>query len=77
MNKQDSYSVIGRWTEPDGKEDWDVIHKGPISYDEAVQIARDTGKRWRENASPEYKNLPHSEIPIKYEALQKMIKSED
>ena len=29
----DSYSVIGRWTEPDGTEEWDVIHNGPLTYD--------------------------------------------
>lgn len=34
----DSYSVIGKWTEPDGTEEWDVIHNGPLTYDEALKI---------------------------------------
>lgn len=29
MEKNNSYSVICKWTEPNGEEEWDIIHKGP------------------------------------------------
>jgi len=69
----DSYSVIGRWTEPDGIEEWDVIHNGPLTYDEALKIAVTAGRTWDENVPSNMKNLPHREIPIRFEKLQKMI----
>ena len=72
----DSYSVIGRWTEPDGTEEWDVIHKGPLTYDEALKISVDAGRTWVENVPSDRKNLPHREIPIRFEKLQKMIEEE-
>jgi len=69
----DNYSVIGRWTEPDGTEEWDIIHNGPITYDEALKIAVAAGRTWDENVPSDMKNLPHREIPIRFEKLQKMI----
>ena len=72
----DSYSVIGRWTEPNGNEEWDVIHQGPISYDEALKIAQQAGRTWDENVPSDRKNLSHREIPIKYNNLQKMLKDQ-
>ena len=69
----DSYSVIGIWTEPDGTEEWDVIHTGPLTYDEALKIAVAAGRTWDENVPSDMKNLPHREIPIRFEKLQKMI----
>ena len=72
----DSYSVIGRWTEPDGTEYWDVIHNGPLTYDEALKVAVAAGRTWDENVPSDRKNLPHSEIPIRFEKLQKMIEEE-
>ena len=72
----DSYSVIGRWTEPDGTEEWDVIHNGPLTYDEALKVAVAAGRTWDENVPSDRKNLPHREIPIKFEKLQKMIEEE-
>ncbi|HPC09572.1 MAG TPA: hypothetical protein PLN85_00660 [archaeon] len=72
----DSYSVIGRWTEPDGTEEWDVIHKGPLTYDEALKVAVADGRTWDENVPSDRKNLPHREIPIRFEKLQKMIEEE-
>ena len=70
------YSVIGRWTEPDGTEEWDIIHNGPLTYDEALKIAVKAGRTWDENVPSDRKNLPHREIPIKFEKLQKMIEEE-
>ena len=72
----DSYSVIGKWTEPDGTEEWDVIHNGPLTYDEALKIAVAAGRTWDENVPSDMKNLPHREIPIRFEKLQKMIEEE-
>ena len=72
----DSYSVIGRWTEPDGTEEWDVIHNGPLTYDEALKIAVAAGRTWDKNVPSDMKNLPHREIPIRFEKLQKMIEEE-
>jgi hypothetical protein len=72
----DSYSVIGRWTEPDGTEEWDVIHNGPLTYDEALKIAAKAGRTWDESVPSDRKNLPHREIPIRFEKLQKMIEEE-
>lgn len=77
MNTQDNYSVIGRWTEPDGKQDWDIIHPGPLPYDEALKISREANITWTKNATAEYKNLPHTEMVIKYETLQNMLKVEN
>lgn len=67
--KKESYAVIGEWTEPDGTEKWDVIHSGPISYEEALEMADYASKIWSENVSYNQKHLPHSEIPIRYELL--------
>ena len=72
----DSYSVIGRWTEPDGTEEWDVIHNGPLTYDDALEVAMSAGRTWNENVPSDRRNLPHREIPIKFEKLQKMIEEE-
>ena len=72
----DSYSVIGRWTETDGTEEWDVIHKGPLTYDEALKVAVAAGRTWDENVPSDRKNLPHREIPIRFEKLQRMIEEE-
>jgi hypothetical protein len=72
----DSYSVIGRWTEPDGTEEWDVIHDGPLTYDEALKIAAKAGRTWDETVPSDRKNLPHREMPIRFEKLQKMIEEE-
>ena len=71
-----SYSVIGIWTEPDGTEEWDVIHNGPLTYDEALKVAVAAGRTWDENVPSDRKNLPHREIPIRFEKLQKMIEEE-
>ncbi len=72
----DSYSVIGRWTELDGREEWDVIHNGPLTYDEALEIAAKAGRTWDDNVTSNSKNIPHREIPIRFEKLQKMIEEE-
>ena len=72
----DRYSVIGRWTEPDGTEEWDVIHNGPLTYDEALKVAVDAGRAWDKNIPSDRKNIPHREIPIRFEKLQKMIEEE-
>jgi hypothetical protein len=69
----DCYSVIGRWTESDGTEEWDVIHNGPLTYEEALEIATKASRTWDENVPSDRKNLPHKEIPIKYETLQEML----
>jgi hypothetical protein len=69
----DYYSVIGRWTESDGTKEWDVIHNGPLTYEEALEIDAKAGRTWDENVPSDRKNLPHKEIPIKYETLQEML----
>jgi hypothetical protein len=72
----DSYSVIGKWTELDGTEEWDVIHNGPLTYDDALKISVKAGRIWDENVPDDRKNLSHREIPIRFEKLQKMIEEE-
>ena len=69
----DCYSVIGMWTELNGTEEWDVINMGPLTYEEALKVATQAGKIWDENVPSDGKNLPHKEIPIKYETLQEML----
>jgi hypothetical protein len=73
--RNESYAVIGEWTESDGTEKWDVIHSGPISYEEALKIAHLATKTWNEHVSHDRKHLPHSESPIKYELLLKKLKN--
>ena len=37
------YVVIGKWIDPDendGKEQWDILSREPVTYDEAVIIKR-------------------------------------
>ncbi len=70
------YAVIGRWTELDGREEWDIIHNGPLTYDESLKIAVEAGKTWEKNACDEYKKISHREIPIRYEKLQSMLEEE-
>jgi len=72
----DSYSVIGKWTKLDGTEEWDVIHNGPLTYDDALKISVKAGRIWDENVPDDRKNLSHREIPIRFEKLQKMIEEE-
>lgn len=50
--------------------------KVQISYDDALKIATDASIKWLDNASLEYKNLSHHEIPIKYDDLQKMLEQD-
>lgn len=67
------YSVIGKWTENDGVEKWDIINVGPLTYDDALKIATNAGKTWDDNVLNDNKNVQHKEIVMKYESLQKMI----
>ena len=71
-NTNDNYSVINIWTEPDGSEKWDVIQTKPTSYEKALKIAHKASKTWENNCPAEYNKLPHREVPIKHETLQKM-----
>lgn len=71
--RNESYAVIGEWTKSDGTEKWDVIHSGPISYEEALEIAHLATQTWNEHVSHDRKHLPHSESPIKYELLLKKL----
>lgn len=73
--RNESYAVIGEWTESDGTEKWDVIHMNQISYEEALKIAHYASKFWSENVPYEEKHLPHSAIPIKYELLLKKLEN--
>jgi hypothetical protein len=75
-NNKNNFSVIGKWTESDGTEDWDVIHNGPITYNESLKIAELANISWNKNVPIDRKNLQHSEIPIRFEKLQKMIEEE-
>jgi len=72
MNTQ-KYAVIGKWTELDGTQEWDVIHNGPLSYDEALIIAKQAGQDWNKNVPKDRQSIPHQEIPITFEKLQSMI----
>lgn len=71
-----NYSVIGKWKELDGSEEWDVIHKGPLSYEEALKIASDASESWSKNVYREYKNVWHQEIPVECSTLEKMLEDE-
>ena len=76
-NKNDTeYSVIGKWTEIDGNEEWEVLHNGPITHEEAVEIAAKAFIFWETNVTPERKHLPHTEIILPYKALQKKLRDE-
>ena len=70
------YVVIGKWVEPDGREEWEIINNNPQTYEEALKIAVKAGRMWEKQASPEYKNLSHEEIPIKWDTLQEMLRKE-
>lgn len=72
----DRYSVIQKWTEPDGVEAWNVISYGPFTYDEALKVASNAGRHWKENVTEKYRSLPHSEIPIEYNKLQNILINE-
>lgn len=72
--KNTEYAVIGVWIETDGSKEWDIIHIGPLSYEEALKIATNANKTWKENVSSEYISLPHSEIPVKYTTLHSILK---
>ena len=73
--RNESYAVIGEWTESDGTEKWDVLHSGQISYEEALEIAHLATKTWNENVSHAQKYLLHSAIPIKYELLLRKLEN--
>jgi hypothetical protein len=44
-----------------------------LTYEEALEIVTKAGRTWDENVPSDRKNLPHKEIPIKYETLQEML----
>jgi len=73
--QKNGYSVISKWVEPDGTEQWDVVHNGHVSYDEALEISKLASKTW--DRSEKGRGIPHREIPIKFEKLQKMIEEEN
>ncbi len=74
-NKKE-WSVIGKWVE-NGNDEWDIVATGPLTYDEA-EIARDAaGYTWDKNAPKNAPKIPHSEVIIKYDKLQKMIQEEN
>ena len=64
-----SYSVIGKWTELDGTENWDVIHDGPLTYEDALKISIDAGITWNKSVTGENKKIPHHESVITYDKL--------
>ena len=70
------YSVIGKWVEPDGSEQWDVLSNEPLLYEDALKISTNAGKSWENNCSEEYKNLQHEEIIVSFEELQKILDEE-
>lgn len=56
------WAVIGEWTQSDGTEDWDVLHKGPLTMDEAKNIAKEAGNMWRESTKgTPNENMTHTE----------------
>jgi hypothetical protein len=71
MKDQVKYAVIGRWEEVDGTEEWDVLHEGPLTYEEALKIAELASKAWDERE--EGKGILHREVIISCEKLQNMI----
>ena len=71
-----NYAVICRWIEPDGTKEWDVIHNGPLSYTEALDIAAKARITWDKTVPIERKDLFHTEIPIKFDLLQQMLKED-
>ena len=72
-----NYAVIVKWTEPNGTEEWDIIHDGPLTYDEASEIASKARNSWTTNAlnvSTNLKDIAHSELVITCEKLEEMLK---
>jgi len=61
---------------PDGSEEWGVIHNSPLSYTEALDIAIKARIKWNKNVPIERKDLFHTEIPIKFDLLQQMLKED-
>lgn len=73
--ESDSYGVIGKWEE-DGREEWDVLHHGPITYEEALEVAKRAGHTWDNDSNQKFKHIPHQEIVISFPALQEKINNE-
>ena len=58
------YTLIGKWTEKDGKEEWDVLLPKPVTREEAEQWKIKMSAEWNKNETelPEDRRLPHREI---------------
>ena len=70
------FVVIGKWTDPDendGKEQWDILSREPVTYDEAIIIKKKSREAWTNNG-PEY--IEHHEYILTLDEYQKML-SED
>jgi len=80
-NNKKEWSVICKWVENKKDEwdinEWDIIANGPLTYDEATEIAKNAGYTWDKNAPKNEPKITHTEVIIKYDKLQKMIQEEN
>jgi len=44
------WAVIGKWVELNVEHEWDIIHRGPLTYEEALEIKINACNKWNKNA---------------------------